>query len=169
MKAQKEFPKVSTKIKLVDGTGTPYLLYRYRPIDKYSLDCLEKRKIWISSAKKFNDPFEFNFVMKKGQNLNQSEYHDVISKVKDWGVICLNAHPKLLIDKKQDDTNLHPDNLLMWSHYANSHKGMTIAYRRNCLLQKVIYKSELPELDLDQKSINGVPLGLMYIIVYKKL
>ena len=30
MKTQKELPKVSTDLKLKDGTDTPFLLFRYR-------------------------------------------------------------------------------------------------------------------------------------------
>jgi len=167
MKPQKELPSISTDLKLKDGTDTPYLLYRYRAIDDNTIDCLKNETIWISSAKKFNDPFEFNYQMKKGQELRQSEYHGVIKDVKDWGVICLNAHPELVKDKNQDDSNMHPDILLMWSHYANSHYGMAIAYRRNCLLQKVTYELELPVLDLDFKTDDGVPFGLVYLLTTK--
>jgi Protein of unknown function (DUF2971) len=39
----------------------PSSLYRYKKLDDNTLDCLNKRAIWLSSVKELNDPFESLF------------------------------------------------------------------------------------------------------------
>lgn len=65
-----------------------------------------------------------------------------------------------------------PDSLLMWSHYANNHRGFCVAYSLFELNQKlkfsavpVIYTKErvcLQSIPLDQEAINKETMNLFF-------
>jgi len=81
----------------------------------------------------------FSFIKERLQNtVNQSiikARKDIFSKV---GVCCFSKNM---------------DNLLMWSYYADSHKGICLEFDPNLepfsKYFEVIYKSEIPEIDSD--------------------
>lgn len=123
--------------------GIPREIYKYMRIDDNLLNTLEKGELWFSSPLNFNDPFdcqlndqtewtssaitEYLNSLKIGNDkidLFLSKYHSpelfseyftkemkrIISKM---GVSCFAISPK---------------NLLMWSHYANSHTGVCLKF-----------------------------------------
>jgi len=126
-------------------------LYRYRAINKFSISELTEARYYFASPSEFNDPFEYKNVHKFSDlpdretklilkkyfktallgwsqqdkdgyleyltNDNEdirrlNRLHDfetyISSRLEGYGVYCLS--------KKSDD-------ILMWSHYADSHKG----------------------------------------------
>lgn len=84
-------------------------LFKYLPPER--LDVLEKGKIRFTSVVSLNDPYEY--LMKLGD----SEWF-VDSKLGDNGYKFLSLSRNHL-------------NLLMWSHYCDSHKGFLLAFDRN--------------------------------------
>lgn len=85
------------------------------------------REIWVSSLEQLNDPFE---------KLISEDYEKEIDKIKQ-GIISLTTDP---------------ENMLMWSHYGNSHKGVLLKFKveKNKLrnFKKVRYIQNVAELDL---------------------
>jgi len=67
-------------------------------------------EIYFSSRSQFNDPFDCNI---KIQGLSPSEQLEIDSILEETGIFCLS------------EVN---DNPLMWSHYADSHKGVCVEY-----------------------------------------
>lgn len=92
----------------------PKSLFRYRPFNSknketnklYDLEALENNKIWMSSAKLFNDPFDSMFKI-NGKLQNNQDISFCASFAERY------------------------DDVLMWSHYANYHKGVCIEYEFN--------------------------------------
>lgn len=124
-------------------------LYKYCSYNKNSLHFLINRKIWFSNPEYFNDPFDCKYQFKtdtdKAEFENYARKHnperleelmsfindddekevynkivakltyDVYEELKKAGVFCLSEHN---------------NNILLWSHYADAHKGFCIEFER---------------------------------------
>ena len=106
-----------------------YTLYKYRNIDINTLNLITEEKVKISNFNYFNDPAD---PIIKLQIKELPEIKDMINKIK----IC--------------SLSSEDDNFLMWSHYANEHKGICIAYDiskikeyNKTILKKVIYTKKI--------------------------
>ena len=156
----------------------PRYLYKYRSIDR-ATEFLESNSIYFSNYKEFNDPFES--ACKKKLDYNTKEYFDAFQQ---WGKDFFDSAIKAeeirlgLVNgkdllKQSIDEILNrfayycmaekPDNILMWSHYADSHKGVCFKFD---LLQDldtfgvtvpVEYNSEYPEFD----TLNENPANII--------
>lgn len=108
------------------------LLYRYDSIDN-ALKLLEGETIFFQTPDRFNDPFEFHegffkrdldnstqFAIRNAidsnilNKLNENHISNAIQKIrKESGVYCLS--------KNKND-------ILMWSHYTDKHKGVCFGF-----------------------------------------
>ncbi|MDD3772392.1 MAG: DUF2971 domain-containing protein, partial [Weeksellaceae bacterium] len=85
------------------------------------LESFRENYLWFSKPKFFNDPFDCNMEVIKYYNnfLNSintiAEKADdlIINSTKEFGICCFS----------KTNNNIH-----MWSHYADSHKGICIEY-----------------------------------------
>jgi len=172
MTAREEAEKL---IKIIRPYPVPFL-YKYRSIDSLGIeDVFRQRKVYLNNATKFNDPFEcrprltvhqsslkreiflkeitsgrfpntdkrtLKKLMKgKGPILTDPDtlrvaYNSFVSTV---GISCLS--------EKKDD-------LLMWSHYSDSHRGLCLEFKastENTLFWeafKVIYQDDYPTVNI---------------------
>lgn len=119
----------------------PKTLYKYRTIDQ-AKKILESLSFWFSTPDSFNDPFDCNLSEIRLPNLSDARKHferlgmeeDVIGKSMDLYQRC----PEKLIDlievtKKKSISSKgilslseRHDDILMWSHYADAHKGLVL-------------------------------------------
>ncbi|WP_444922489.1 DUF2971 domain-containing protein [Microbulbifer sp. CnH-101-G] len=145
------------------GQGLPGLeevpiLYQYMPLEKAYIDTLEARSFYVSDPKKFNDPFDC-WAYIDSDSMSADEYthflrafsaskrgvfreddidgmtrdfqekgdgsaflgklRDVFSSVAEaFGVLCFSSEW---------------NSFLMWSHYAKSHSGICVGYKRDGL------------------------------------
>lgn len=118
-------------------------LYKYVRVYDHSLDILKTKRIWFSTAETLNDPFEFSFHLSEmhinGFPINEASLETSIRDMKQLGVLSLS------------EIN---DNILMWSHYSESHTGFCIEFERTdsnelgkwdyCM--PVLYDDNLPTL-----------------------
>lgn len=114
----------------------PNKLYRYRDFNEYSEDNILKGEVHFSFASDFNDPFDaaikLNFD-KIEKELEPKKY--IIELVKqipqrDKLYKCIQ---KKIFEEFQKYIKIacfseYKDSMLMWSHYANYHKGFCIEY-----------------------------------------
>lgn len=108
-------------------------LYRFCPFNKCTQEELVTQTLFLAETKTFNDPFDCNIALEKNPILKEA--------LQFMRVRCFHGEGEA--DVKQ--------NMLMWSHYANSHKGICIEYEhtpstntvKNCGLHKVEYKDEI--------------------------
>ena len=120
------------------------ILYRYRPINQYTLDELINYYIFFPAAHRLNDPFELNAYYKEYSADPKSffkEYEKIGYKVTegfDWRKVKEIITDKI---KGQIENRLKkyqnkgvccftksPKDIRMWSHYAMNHSGLCIGY-----------------------------------------
>ncbi len=133
-------------------------LYKYRTFNSYSLDCLTENTVWLAKPESFNDPFDCNvevnekFSIKRYKRylkevgkgigvprklirrkmeddiasvntLTDDAYQELQERIRVSDEISRNMGVFCLTEK--------PDDILMWSHYADNHRGFCIEYKRS--------------------------------------
>lgn len=108
----------------------PY--YSFRGFSEYSLKDIENETISMAHPREFNDPLDTILVYWLEKEIKNAEADDIqlhyrllMKKVAEHIKIrCLIA------GEKEDGNDLPVEelNILMWSHYANSHKGFCVRY-----------------------------------------
>jgi len=158
-------------------------LYKYRSFNEQALVCLSEGVIWVSKPSGFNDPFEYSFIVEPDMT-----FEDVATRNKDATKSnYLEKQNKLIDDiKKRFETGgifslSEQRNIsLMWSHYADYHKGFCIGYEvtndndlGNGKCQKVHY-GEYPSFSLlemfrgVEKMDNNIAKKIFEIMVLSK-
>ena len=120
-------------------------LYQYQSINKNTLQNLILQRIWASSFKTFNDPFEF--VMRKNYWINNERKIEYLNPV-DQGI--LEAMKEEISKFGVTSFSECKDNILLWSHYSSNHAGICLAFNIDephpINLFKVTYETELPNI-----------------------
>jgi len=128
--------------------------YKYRKWDdKYHKRALTNDVIFFSSARRFNDPFDCTIPVRYDL-LTGSQIHGIYAyhiirmnpgisedevrrQAREWTDKNLLRDPEFIKDylseSKYNEFGIftltpHKDNLLMWSHYSDSHNGFCIGY-----------------------------------------
>lgn len=213
------FPIDGSKCKIEEAktlkfSHIPDHLYKFRKIDKYSLQNLINDTIWLETPSNYNDPYDCMInvnntadfrdrylrrishegkikisseEMAKLQELNFMEIvsyllqKDPNTQAQQANSVALYANNfvkeeshkiiDLLNNKTQNSILIcsfssKNTSILMWSHYAENHRGFCLEYNfkelgvediLNCALQPVIYQDKL--LDIDRyilKSIDDI-------------
>ena len=160
---------------------------------QYQRKILTENQIFLSSASGFNDPFDStlpfkyrseemtreNVYMKlrqlaKGmwpteteQFIEEKCYVRQFSGVFESGDYWKDFYPTFRQDVAEKFGILslasRPDNLLMWSHYSNSHQGFCVGFDSKMLFEliggqiaPVLYSEKFPELDLFSSFVENV-------------
>jgi hypothetical protein len=100
-------------------------LYRYMPFNYNSVRSIETGSIYLSEVGKMNDVFEGLTLTHSNKNISFNTLNDLI-------------YLKSFCEEK--------DNLLMWSHYADNHKGICIEYDLTYLISKIDDKKSNPNI-----------------------
>ena len=133
----------------------PKILYRYYKFDEYTERIFKNNEVYFQSPAKFNDPFDskitFFYKCSKTQEkkylrewarnyrpdiyLLRKKYLQLEKKIKKEGIethhIINNAKNDFQKYRKQMGVfciTEKKDNILMWSHYTNSHDGFCIGF-----------------------------------------
>ena len=120
----------------LDDEGPRYL-YKYKRIDEDHLDYSSRifthNELYFSKVGDFNDPFDCRYRYElNGSEADLAEYHDRVQRehhpscneqerrsetaqwlAMKWGIYCLSAVP---------------DDILMWAHYADGHRGFCLQF-----------------------------------------
>lgn len=114
---------------------TPITLYKYRAINKFFIDSLIKEAIYFARPDELNDPFDCKVDI-KNSILNAAKSIDRVNAQKLMELL----EDKELFDSLQEDINSlgicsfagvfrrDQQEVLMWTHYANNHRGVCIKY-----------------------------------------
>jgi hypothetical protein len=142
-------------------------IYRYLPFNLNTLRFLVTGHLYLASPSNLNDPFESEFEFKKLNNLPDQAFLEKIFsgrkiKVKDVNEVNFYIHlKKLLHDILNEEYGITcfsetKNNTLMWSHYADSHKGICLEFDSDKLMQSEVIRHLGLKLE-NVKILNEVP------------
>jgi hypothetical protein len=178
---------------------TPDILYKYRFFDSdgYHLKIIESSQLWFASARAFNDPFDsvlqfhfadrppgiqmkwaLHFLKRQFPHMNHKQRGQLAyERLRD-----INKDPGHFEQFKRDSTETNydkfgiccltptKDDLLMWAHYSDNHRGFCVGIntarllelqhsltRKNHLLDlvKVIYADKVPEINFYESMLSN--------------
>ena len=149
----------------------PEVLYKYRPINKFTLDTLVSNQIYFSTPAKFNDPFDTKCSFSK--TIEKASYDEAIkifgSDAEDMHLFkadgLINATTEEFIQELSQKGILSlrkkKNNQLLWAHYAADHTGICIGFEvsnENSLgdskhTHKVNYTESYPSIS--QRSLGS--------------
>lgn len=138
------------------------LFYKYQPITKYLFENLKCNQLYFNDPRMYNDPFDSRVsgyseyteeqwikqCMKAHPGLNMDQAMQALKWNIDTGNWKKSGNIMRLENSYTDQPPLtccfckKPNNILMWSHYADYHKGI-------CLRFKPIYEP------VDEPELNG--------------
>ncbi len=165
-------------------------LYKYRRWDddekhQHQKTVITEKKIYFTSADKFNDPFDCNiplrydllleedqlsvikrYILEIQPNINPTELNTLAEKGHEKGYLNSQENIERALKKLRNVIGIFTatktyKNILMWSHYANSHSGYCVGFNLPKLLLffkklkndrrititepvKVVYKNKYP-------------------------
>jgi len=162
-------------------------LYKYKPLNQFTLDVIANNRIYYPKPDSFNDPFDTKCYFKNSSALVQSQDTEKIkiafpgdsptkmmaytkqdltkeidsfkNKLKDFGILSLAEDEK---------------DILMWSHYADDHKGVCIEFERTesnelgdpKVTRKVAYTKNYPSMSvkslLSEDSYHNSLMRVLY-------
>lgn len=150
---------------------TPATLHRYEQINLQTLRNLKACVIYLGAPRNFNDPYDCAIGaplselsdeglqrLLQGSNVNAPD-EELKKMFRDGAARTLQEHTeKFLSERGVACFTEKPDNLLMWSHYADGGRGMCLAFSTAEKLfekaKQVIYSDQIPQLDLDAMLCN---------------
>jgi hypothetical protein len=162
-------------------------LFKYKPVNQFTLDIIASDRIFYPKAESFNDPFDTRCSIKGNSAIVNStdlakiarafptentsemlaftrkdmtkEIGSFNEKLKKFGILSLAEGPK---------------DILMWSHYAEHHKGICIEFQRSKLddlgditkTRKVNYTKNYPSVSakslLNETDIEKTLMRVLY-------
>ena len=157
----------------------PESVFKYTSVTEYSIKSLEDQEIFLNAPCNFNDPYDFapNFRISRPskeelfkcneilQQQNPKETltldpkyhgHEGYEMLCDQIVMDMKWHLKKSIKRSSEQTGVScfaesKDILLMWSHYADHHKGFCLEFDTKedpfSNVCKVNYVTEFPEVN----------------------
>ncbi|EDN67860.1 conserved hypothetical protein [Beggiatoa sp. PS] len=138
-------------------------IYKYMPIRP---EFFEEPMLRATPLSELNDPFEGTFTKKQIENICQLGKYDYDPEYIASDI----SMEKELIPQGIVAFTMEYINPLMWSHYADEHRGMVIQFRKDILFsvpendidptgltysspQPVSYRRRLPKLDTKEEAI----------------
>lgn len=126
------------------------LLFKYYSIDerRYSISNLYKSVVVYNSLFMFNDPFEGIGRVIYNEDQSNNDFWEAVESN-----IVFNKKNELISNYRIFCCTEHYDNALMWAHYANSHTGFCVGYKKEDIenistkLQKVTYSSQPHDIE----------------------
>jgi len=124
----------------------PSSFYKYRKLDDFMLNDLAYNWIWVAEIASLNDPFECSLLIDDYLFFQSEKLQDA------WKNAVKEAQENIQICSFCECN----DSLLIWSHYADQHKGICIEYDfTDCdeirpFIQPVFYTNKIFKI----KSLN---------------
>jgi DUF2971 family protein len=115
------------------------LVYKFRMFDQkgYSIDALQRSQLWCSHRSAFNDPFEFQHEIDRHPADIDAVFDSWMRIYPEWrGKVARKMVPIGIAEIVTDYVDkvgvccftTEPRNVLMWSHYADSHRGFCLGF-----------------------------------------
>jgi hypothetical protein len=132
------------------------IIFKYRTYNATSLELLVNRELWLAQPDSFNDPFDcsmdYEIFLAKAIALLSFRDFD-----KEY---ILNRLHKIIADVRVCCFCETKKNQLMWSHYANEHKGFCIGFDKKQLVDNQIFVSARQVYYVSREPYAGIIEGL---------
>lgn len=163
----------------------PAFLYKYYKDQSLNLDSVMSNKMWYSAPCNFNDAFDCDVAINEQAIFNNilpiiSGGRTIRKGSPTWIQYKGSLHKQIkILQKLFENQKISmgiaclsevPDSILMWSHYADNHRGFCVAYNLLGLNQKlqfsavpVLYTQDrvcLRSIPLDQDTLNKETMSL---------
>jgi hypothetical protein len=130
----------------VEQGGLAQFVYKYRDLNPNTDKIFETSKLWFSNPSDFNDPFDCqvivdtknsedeiaNFLKQNALGMSSvdvKKFSRLWSKnPTEWNKIVSNKIHKSANEKGVCTFASNNNNILIWSHYTNSHKGICLKF-----------------------------------------
>lgn len=157
----------NTKIGFYYYTKAPNYLYKYYGDRKHNIDAVFNNKMWYSAPVRFNDPYDCDFAIDEPATidslLQSIAYTNNMKRGSEaWKNACValkKAFPSFreTLDTMKSSIGIAClsesfDTMLMWSHYANNHKGMCVEYNLMDFVTNLNF-TPIPVIYSNEKSI----------------
>jgi len=162
-------------------------LFKYKPINKFTLDIIANDRVFYPLPDSFNDPFDTQCSFRNKSTRTQSTDTQKLNKAfpdEDLDEITVSIRKDLtrnIDDFKRELQNFgvlslaeNAKDILMWSHYSEDHKGLCIEFERNASNElgnkdkttKVNYTKNYPSLSsktlLSRKDTESALMRVLY-------
>ncbi len=115
--------------------STDYLFFKFRPINKFLIESLVSPSVYFSNPSNLNDPFDcqldirksFSRAVEKAQGNRKKALHSILNT--DGALNRFSEHFKSIGVCSFSRLENSFDEPLLWSHYADGHKGVCLLYR----------------------------------------
>jgi hypothetical protein len=117
-------------------------VYKYRTVNAHTINLLEKCDLYFSHPKEFNDPFDSKTdVIFEGTEIEWKKWLDESKRSPEEKEIIWNLLKRRGFEKFENGLMYEDraflissfskidDDILLWSHYANSHKGVCLGFK----------------------------------------
>jgi Protein of unknown function (DUF2971) len=156
---------------MTDLPSYPSHLYKYQRLTAHSLASILNDTVWLSKPPTFNDPFDCAITLSEDKFVESMEHlvaeiaqrrglqNEQIGQYEKFSPKNRAAYEQLRATLRTSLQNIGilslsaiSDHILMWSHYADHHKGFCIEYDcgDNSELKKIAnpvkYAEEIPSL-----------------------
>ncbi len=112
-------------------TDTSFIIFKYRPINKRLLESLINSELHFSLPKDLNDPFDCSVdihkALERAISRSQGEVRSILESLNSMNGFIEKAQ-KLLGQARVCCFSWMSENSLMWSHYADEHRGISLKY-----------------------------------------
>lgn len=161
------------------------IIYKYMPFSEERLKAMRENQLWMSLPETFNDPFDCDHPIKT--DMSHEDSLDVIAKIGSRDVGELLEHTELtktLIKNHVADyfrgklRNVGVccfsrcwNSVAMWSHYADSHRGICLGYDAGDLdgyeFEPVVYQDYPPNIHAKDIAFNFNTAVSQYVFTKK--
>lgn len=149
---------------LAEGDEKISRLYKYRPDNEHTLDVLRDQQLYFSfpNARDLNDPFDCRIIFTLPRDHNGwKTLADKIDLPEDARQCCLgflrSEQNRIEVTKWFEENYQFRglmvyclseirDNILMWSHYANAHRGICIGFETTIHQNSLCIRTNDPQL-----------------------
>ena len=161
----------------------PETFYKYRPANDYTVSLLKKYEIQFAYAEEYSDPFDSKVIIKKESDIDavlrklettpidEEEKRSLRKRIEEGGIVFeqlrMAAYEAAKHSIMSSCFSTKSDNLLLWSHYAESHKGICVGIR-NCSSTDIPgMKFNIRDSDLSPGPISSEIYERGVFVVYK--
>lgn len=155
-------------------------LYKYRRWDTNAMKIIVLRELYYGRPSEFNDPFDFRVTMRTDGTRDQwfrllaelvgQEEASALVDTRKWELPEFQARIRNNMIERQMKAGVFCmsrkcDDILMWSHYADSHRGVCIEFSwdvERTAVFDVEYPCEFPEISIFDPDWRERVLKLLY-------